>query len=182
LNYIDSDFWDKQYLQGIDYLVLPTVELSEILSAAKIKQKSRILDYGCGTGLLTRELFHRGMGVVGADISQSALKIARSATTCPIPYVNPKQVDGKFDAIICKHVVAFLDLVHVRNYFYNLLGDEGILIIITPIETSAIYEYKPQICIQEAVLLENMKEAFDLLGTIVKHNYTTYILKVKAPA
>ncbi len=69
----------------------------------------RILDLGCGTGLLARHLVRAGYDYTGMDISAGMLAVARRN----VPYARFIQCDmrdlaplraegaGKFDAIIC---------------------------------------------------------------------------------
>jgi SAM-dependent methyltransferase len=62
----------------------------------------RLLDVGCGTGLLTRELAERDWSVTGIDISEDQLRLARSrgvdvqlADAHQLPFA-----DGSFDAAV----------------------------------------------------------------------------------
>ncbi len=78
----------------------------------------RVLDVGCGGGLLAEELANRGCSVTGVDPSQGSLAVARDhaaraglqieyqhgiAESLPLP-------NGAFDAVICCDV-----LEHVRS-------------------------------------------------------------------
>lgn len=52
-----------------------------ICDAASISKADKVLDAGCGTGILTREVRRRGARVTGLDLSESMLGVAREV--CP---------------------------------------------------------------------------------------------------
>ena len=80
-------------------------------------QGLRLLDVGCGGGLLAEELAHRGCSVTGVDPSEGSLAVARDhaaraglqieyqpgvAESLPLP-------DGAFDAVICCDVLEHVE-------------------------------------------------------------------------
>lgn len=79
----------------------------------------RVLDVGCGGGLLAEELAKRGPAVTGVDPSEASLKVAREHATgegLDIEYVHGKAEDlpvanGSFDAIVCCDVLEHVDSV-----------------------------------------------------------------------
>lgn len=82
--------------------------------ASKIPPASKVLDIGCGAGLLTSDLSKRGHAVTGVDLSQSSLNEAKKldpkgtyiqADAAALPFA-----DSSFDA------VSAMDLLeHVEN-------------------------------------------------------------------
>ncbi len=83
-------------------------DTSEILSLLALPAGSRILDAPCGHGRLTRRLAAAGMDVIGVDITESYLSMARSEPEPPqgtLTYlhgdVRHLPVDGPFDAVVC---------------------------------------------------------------------------------
>lgn len=55
------------------------------------QERNLVLDMGCGTGILTRMLYHKGYDMIGVDISQEMLDEAYSKNTgekeCDIMYI-----------------------------------------------------------------------------------------------
>lgn len=64
--------------------------------------RGRLLDVGCGTGLLTAKLAERGWDVTGVDVSEDMLRVARSrgleVTKADATALSFD--DGAFDAVI----------------------------------------------------------------------------------
>ncbi len=113
------------------------VELNLILDA--IDDGSRVLDYGCNVGWVTRQVKEQRpqCNVSGADINQSALTKARTKQG-EIEYFDARNgdLDGQtFDVVILSHV---LEHVHERREFLervvSLIAPEGRLVISVPQE------------------------------------------------
>jgi 2-polyprenyl-3-methyl-5-hydroxy-6-metoxy-1,4-benzoquinol methylase len=126
--------WNKREIspghKWIDPVVLQLID--------DIRPK-RILDLGCGNGVLTRSLHARGYEVVGVDPSESGIKDAiEQSPTIPFHvcgvYDDPNQFGlGKFDLIVSEEVVEHLYypdelLVFARK----ALNPQGRIIITTP--------------------------------------------------
>jgi len=91
----DLLFLDVDYEEWARYV-------SRILSFAPIPVK-RVLEVGCGTGNLTRELVKLGYDVVGVDVSDGMLRVARNK----VPGVRFVKADvremdigERFDAVV----------------------------------------------------------------------------------
>ncbi|MFH1211715.1 MAG: class I SAM-dependent methyltransferase [Candidatus Woesearchaeota archaeon] len=101
----------------------------------KTKQGMRVLDYGCGTGALCRELHRRGYIVVGVDTSEELLKIAKKQSSKEIKYVHGSQEslqvhNGKLDVITSVMVLQFIDDIRqIADAMYSSLKQDGILSI-----------------------------------------------------
>ncbi len=73
---------------------------------------ARVLDAGCGTGRVARELAHRGFDVLGVDNDASMLAVARTESP-HLPWVEADlavlEPDEPFDAVVLAgNVVVFL--------------------------------------------------------------------------
>ena len=102
------------------------------------KKVKRVLDAACGTGRLSIPLAKAGYKVVGIDITQEMLKIARSKKQ----EKNPKFIKAdmrtwksknKFDAIVCgsntlTHLITEKDVSKCFDSFRKNLKKNGVLI------------------------------------------------------
>jgi 2-polyprenyl-3-methyl-5-hydroxy-6-metoxy-1,4-benzoquinol methylase len=112
--------WD-QYAQGWDddpatraYAAAAFGSLTELLqTSSRSLQGASVLDFGCGTGLLTEHLVASGATVEAVDssiamldaltikIDQGGWTTVRTSTQLPGP--------SRFDLVVCSSVCAFLD-------------------------------------------------------------------------
>lgn len=109
---LDSDFW-KKYFEVYDVLdlLIPYRELLEsICEELDIKEGEKILEAGCGSGNLVRELTKRGAQVTGLDYCKEALEVCKKKNpeakivfgdlTKPLPFL-----DNYFDKIACNNAL-----------------------------------------------------------------------------
>ncbi|WP_159054659.1 class I SAM-dependent methyltransferase [Streptomyces dysideae] len=137
--------WSKVYDGGKDFRPLFPVDLERIFALLPPDQKKQHLDIGCGTGGLTRDLFHRGHTSTGIDPSSSAIERAQAATAYldrGINYIcedfeSVTLYEGPYSLITCKLVYAFLqDKKKCVEKMSNLLSPDGTLILVTKIHHS----------------------------------------------
>ena len=81
---------------------------------------ARVLDAGCGTGMMTKELAVRGANVVAVDISPSLISIAKKRLSADISsrvmFKSGDMLDpvlGEFDFIIAMDSLIYYDLREV---------------------------------------------------------------------
>lgn len=103
----------------------------------KYGKKGKILDAGCGTGLLLKKLTSFGEGI-GIDISSEAVKFAKARGLRKIYQASIENIPFKsntFDVIVCVDVIYHKkvknDLKALKE-LYRLLKPQGILIIKVP--------------------------------------------------
>ncbi|MEM8922674.1 MAG: class I SAM-dependent methyltransferase [Actinomycetota bacterium] len=76
--------------------------------------RASVLDFGCGTGLLTERLVEHGAVVVAVDTSGAMLdvvraKVARHGWSTVTTATEPPTSAAPFDLVVCSSVCAFLD-------------------------------------------------------------------------
>ena len=118
-NEVSSDAWDKltsnEPVSFVRQLVREGREKMQAAIMEKLPQDlkgTRILDAGCGTGVLSRMLDERGAEVVGVDISEKLIEVAknRSKSHRNIEYFAGDMKErsfGNFD-----YIIAMDSLIH----------------------------------------------------------------------
>lgn len=113
---------------------------------AKNKEKIRVLDIGCGSGLITKKIQDLGFDVEGLDFSEEAVKKTRSngidAEICDLDEGISKN-DNEFDVVwagdIIEHVFDPINLIKEIN---RILKKDGILILGIPSDVGLISRIK----------------------------------------
>ena len=100
----------------------------------------RILDYGCGVGLLSKLLGERGFTVVGVDIADQFIQSAKKKFS-NFPSVSFEVIDelplrfaeGSFDLVVTSSVLEHCVCVDtILLEFHRLLKKNGYLVVETP--------------------------------------------------
>jgi SAM-dependent methyltransferase len=96
----------------------------------------RLLDVGCGHGLLLAEARARGYAVQGLELSREAARHARETLGLPVleTALEDKELDEeRFDVIVLADVLEHLDdPVGSLDRCIELLNDGGALLVVTP--------------------------------------------------
>jgi 2-polyprenyl-3-methyl-5-hydroxy-6-metoxy-1,4-benzoquinol methylase len=112
--------------------------LRRILALAQNISGKRILDVGCATGYVGAELKKLGAYVVGTDISDKAVEIAKKqldeAHTVEAGDILPRDFSGPyFDLILCAEVIEHVfEPVELLRLINANLNSDGVVIITTP--------------------------------------------------
>jgi len=105
---------------------------------------SRILDFGCGQGEISRYLIRNGHLVIAADIDPASEKKLRCDLSVEennrlsfimVQREEPFVIDeiGKFDYVICREVLEHVDDPNgVIGLFSRVLKDKGLLVLSVP--------------------------------------------------
>ena len=108
------DWWNKSGHYKLLHRLNP-VRLEYILSKCNIQDK-RILDVGCGGGILSEQLHKHGAIVTGIDSSSKSITIARQHAkeqNYDIEYINKSIFDitdcNSFDFIVCFEMIEHID-------------------------------------------------------------------------
>lgn len=98
--------------------------------------KPRILDAGCGMGYDSKIASEHGANVVGIDLSENMINIAKqNVKNCKffVGDITEKFTSlGKFDGIMCISTIMHIDAVNMRKTFQNMaqvLKKGGLLLV-----------------------------------------------------
>lgn len=92
---------------------------ASLLASVPVGSDAHVLDFGCGTGLLTERISPRVREVVAVDASPAMVEVlaakALPNVRCGVAKWTPETISddelaaGPFDIIVCSSVCAFLD-------------------------------------------------------------------------
>lgn len=177
--------WDKEFSNGRDYTLLKAKTISDIYNLS-VKHNS-FLDIGCGTGQLTREMYHKGFTeIVGVDGSKVAIHIATQATITPITYAQvnlnssfAEKIPQTFDLVTCKYTLAFIKNIDLFfQEVQKLLALDGRFVIISPTRDSLSRE-RWYITVDTKKVTQKIQEYFILDNHFIEGNDEFYICKNK---
>lgn len=115
--------------------------LDFISDAVSLKSKTaaRVLDVGCGNGVISRHLGRLGFNVLGIDISDQTIAKARELNTLPnvrFDVLSAEQLVAQgdtFDVIVCSEVLEHLQHPSsLLEVLYQSLKEDGILVVTVP--------------------------------------------------
>lgn len=135
MSFLTEQYQDK----GLDYFGMNKSRKKCILDLASNIKDKKILDVGCGLGLLGKDLKEKGNYVVGIDVSNKIVEIARKELD-EVLIVDLESNDWpsellkeQFDLIIAAEIVEHLLYPEkLLKKLGNLLKEDGQLIVTTP--------------------------------------------------
>lgn len=98
--------------------------------------RGRILDVGCGRGVVAADLMKRGREVVGIDASQVAVDKAReSGVEANVLDLESEDLEGRYEAVLCLDVLQHSPYpLHLLKKILQVVRDEGVVLISLPNE------------------------------------------------
>jgi 2-polyprenyl-3-methyl-5-hydroxy-6-metoxy-1,4-benzoquinol methylase len=101
-----------------------------------VRKGDRILEVGCGTGWMTRELAKRTPRVVGQDLATDAIALLQrehpSIRWVPGDFMTADVYESAFEAIVCMETIAHVpDQVAFANRLVDFLAPGGMLVLTT---------------------------------------------------
>ena len=130
-------WFDRTYrTKGLAYL-RPAEFYAIFLEYLEVRPGQRLLDLGCGPGLLLGQALARGAGAWGIDLSGTALALARGqAPGARLQAGNAEALsfrDGSFDCITCIGTFEhFLDGERALAEMRRVLRPEGRICVMVP--------------------------------------------------
>ncbi|MCL4353219.1 class I SAM-dependent methyltransferase [Patescibacteria group bacterium] len=111
--------------------------------------RTKVLDIGCGAGVLSLYLASKGKKVFGIDVSKKSISSCRQSAE----YLHFKNIEfarmnfprevprSKFDLIICNEVLEHIaedELALIK--IHQMLTDKGVLVISVPSKNAPLYK------------------------------------------
>lgn len=107
-------------------------DLARVIALVRPQPGLRVLDYGCGTGVLCGELAAAGCAVTGADAISEVLALARQRHP-DVPFVGISDAAGEYDVIVSMHVLGHVpDARQALAKMRSLLRPGGRLVFCVP--------------------------------------------------
>lgn len=126
---IAKSYNERYHLSDDNAKLKRKVEL--LISGARITSDSKVLELGCGTGLVTRQIARTGADVIGIDISPSMLCEARRRRANRNDFYtigdahNLHYSDNEFDCVVGAYILQYLDLSLALPEIYRVLKAGG---------------------------------------------------------
>lgn len=128
----------------IDWLFWKRIHIAYTYANNQEKTKNKILDFGCGSGLLSYMLAKNGHDVTACDIEFSPLNLVKKSIRFPlnIDFIEGDILDkdfekNSFDIIYALDVLEHIDdLEPYITLFDSLLTPKGVIVISGPTENS----------------------------------------------
>ena len=149
--------------------------------------EGKVLDLGCGSGELLKELKEKGFECYGVEMDKNAVEICRKNNLKVIQgdiqeYI--KKINAKFDVIILSHVLEHLyNPSFVIREISRILADDGVFIIAIPSADSLMFNlFKSKwhsidsprhLYLFSTKTLSSLLQKYNL-AIDEKHNYITY--------
>ncbi|MEA2272698.1 MAG: hypothetical protein QOI98_1406 [Solirubrobacteraceae bacterium] len=138
LDYVPSDFHDAAWAAVPEGARPEAFDLRRAFLLDAVRPGERVLDLGCGDGAFAAELERVGVRPICVDVSEEALRRARSvhpeldvrlvAPDAPLPFE-----DASFDVVWAGEVVEHvLDVARLLSEVRRVLRPEGRLLVTTP--------------------------------------------------
>ncbi|MBN07565.1 MAG: hypothetical protein CMM45_07020 [Rhodospirillaceae bacterium] len=134
-----AETFDKDLVSDLNYVVPQLIENAVSAYLATCPRSTappfaRVLDLGCGTGLVAEAIRPLTAHITGVDLSSKMLEIAMSENRIEesivsdmIDFLQPSNNDDKFDLIVCGDALVYLGaLEDVFNGVSHQLVDGGI--------------------------------------------------------
>ncbi|MBI2064544.1 MAG: class I SAM-dependent methyltransferase, partial [Candidatus Yanofskybacteria bacterium] len=90
-----------------------------------LKPGNLVLDVGCGAGIKSKYLIRKGLNVVGIDLSEEMIEIAKievpEARFKVADIIEPLEFDEKFDGIFAQAVLLHVPKDDIKNVLTNLI-------------------------------------------------------------
>lgn len=178
---------------AIDFIHDDSIAINELLDSLKLDRFPRILDLGCGKGIISNKLLERNKGeVIALDISDKMIEYAKKDNPhSKVKFINGDfyefEVDDPFDMIVCFDAFPhFMDVDNFIKKASSLLKKDGQLIIAHDIGREELNTHHRAFALHVSRMLNDpyieakaFEKEFDLILANEGTNYYHIFLKKK---
>lgn len=128
----------------IDYIFWKRLDLATSKVKKELPENSNVLDFGCGTGVMSFELAKSNYNVTSIDLDLTPINLLKDKIEYPnrISFIegdihNVDFENKKFDAIVALDVLEHIPIEDLPKYiekFQEILNPEGIIVVSGPTE------------------------------------------------
>jgi ubiquinone/menaquinone biosynthesis C-methylase UbiE len=140
---ITKEYWKNVYHNEKEFYGFVNHEMRnrrklivDKLAEHSTKENSRLLDCGCGSGIMTKDAIKLGYDAIGIDISMEMIKIANNYNNHKFAVGSISKLpfkDNSFDGIICIGVIQYINKeIDVFSEFCRVLKPKGFIIFTLP--------------------------------------------------
>jgi len=127
-----ASIYDQVFVDHRVHALAITEELFRLYSTKE--KDTRVLDLGCGTGMMSTLLADSGFSVFGLDVSLESLKLLhQKKTNMPVLQADAEYLpiaDGSLTAVVCLGVWRhFADPLKVLSEISRVLSGDGVVVI-----------------------------------------------------
>ena len=147
---------------AITYTHDDSIAIEELLDSLRLERFPRILDIGCGKGIISDKLLKRNKGeVIAIDLSDKMIDLAKEANpNSKVKFINIDfyefEDEKPFDMIICFDAYPhFMDVENFVEKAASLIKKDGELIIAHDIGRSALNEHHARHAVAVSRLLKD---------------------------
>jgi ubiquinone/menaquinone biosynthesis C-methylase UbiE len=111
------------------------IRTQRILEMLNMRNGDRVLEVGCNTGWLVRELRRYSDNVIGIDVNFAGLKIGNTQNLICMDATNMAFPNSSFDKIVCLHTIEHIPRVDMAlDEMSRILKPEGSIVLVYPFE------------------------------------------------
>ena len=123
----EEDQLFRRPFHGVQEVQPRIAGLSYVLQQLELFEGAKVLDFGCGTGWLSRVIATLGLEVIGVDVSENALRLGRQFIARD-PLADRLKIDFRFfDSITLPLPDASVDRIVSFDAFHHVYDQEGTL-------------------------------------------------------
>jgi len=135
LNQKLKSFYERKFGKKSESSGLAKLRIKKILSF--VGSGKRVLDVGCYDGTITLQIQKQGNEVIGIDIAQKAVELARKkgikAYVCNLEEEKIPRILGKFDVVVAAEIIEHIfDTDNFLEKLHAVIKPNGYLVLTTP--------------------------------------------------